>query len=241
MPTRRRFLAFLAALFPTLERSATGERHSSTETDAEEGSCELTTTAIDGPYYVDEAFVRTDISEDREGIPLTLNLKIIDAENCAPIPDAIVDLWHCDALGNYSGFPNADPDEFPDIRNGANATSDLKFCRGRQTTDSNGIVRFQTIFPGWYTPRTVHIHLKAFLDDKEVIGTQLYFPQELNDEILGGESPYAQRGKSPYQNDGDMVINRSGGSTNAWPAVKRSDDGAIHATHTIVVNKSPAG
>ena len=201
-----------------------------------EGACELTTEAIDGPYYVDDVFYRNDITEDKDGVPLTLKLKVVEKETCRPIPEATVDVWHCDALGNYSGFPGADPDEFPNVRRRARATSDLRFCRGRQITDEDGKVTFQSIFPGWYTPRTVHIHLKVILKDREMLGTQIYFPQELNDAILDKEEPYKERGKSPYRNQGDGVIKRSGGSTNAWPAIERVGQ-EIVATQTIVVKK----
>ena len=201
-----------------------------------EGACELTTEAIDGPYYVDDVFYRSDITEDRDGVPLTLKLKVVEKETCCPIPEATVDIWHCDALGNYSGFPGADPDEFPNVRRRARATSDLRFCRGRQITDENGKVTFQSIFPGWYTPRTVHIHLKVILNDREMLSTQVYFPQELNDAILDTEEPYKERGKSPYRNQGDGVIKRSGGSTNAWPTIERVGQ-EIVATQTIVVKK----
>ncbi|MBC9868910.1 MAG: hypothetical protein F7O42_13715 [Opitutae bacterium] len=201
-----------------------------------QGACELTTEAVDGPYYVDDVFYRSDISEERDGVPLTLRLEVLEKDTCRPIPEATVDVWHCDALGNYSGFPGADPDEFPNVRRGAKVTSDLRFCRGRQISDEEGQVTFQSIFPGWYTPRTVHIHLKVILNDREMLSTQIYFPQELNDAILDKEDPYKERGRSPYRNKNDGVIKRSGGSTNAWPTTERAGR-SIVATQTIVVKK----
>ena len=111
------------------------------------------------------------------------------------------------------------------------------FCRGRQITDSEGWGEFHTIYPGWYTPRSVHIHVKALLNKKEMITTQLYFPQDLNDTILSTESPYETRGKSPYRNDGDIVLRRSRGDNVAWPKVVRSD-GAVLAKQTLVVKKT---
>lgn len=201
-----------------------------------QGACELTTEAVDGPYYVDDVFYRSDISEGRDGVPLTLRLEVVEKDTCRPVPGATVDVWHCDALGNYSGYPGADPDEFPNVRRRVKPTSDLRFCRGRQITDEAGKVTFQSIFPGWYTPRTVHIHLKVILNDREMLSTQVYFPQELNDAILEKEEPYKERGKSPYRNQGDGVIKRSGGSTNAWPAIARRG-GSIEATQTIVVKR----
>jgi protocatechuate 3,4-dioxygenase beta subunit len=54
-----------------------------------------------------------------------------------------VDVWHCDALGVYSG-----------VRDFRFDTSGQKFLRGYQTTDERGEVRFLTIYPGWYVGRT---------------------------------------------------------------------------------------
>ncbi|MDX3797187.1 intradiol ring-cleavage dioxygenase [Streptomyces sp. AK04-3B] len=64
----------------------------------------LTSETTEGPYYIDADKIRRDITEDKEGIPLTLALKVIDSETCKPVADAAVDIWHCDALGIYSGY-----------------------------------------------------------------------------------------------------------------------------------------
>ncbi|MFH8802354.1 dioxygenase [Streptomyces sp. NPDC017936] len=64
----------------------------------------LTSETTEGPYYIDADKLRQDITEDKEGIPLTLRLKVIDAETCKPVVGAAVDIWHCDALGLYSGY-----------------------------------------------------------------------------------------------------------------------------------------
>ncbi|MDX3034432.1 dioxygenase family protein, partial [Streptomyces scabiei] len=64
----------------------------------------LTSETTEGPYYIDADKLRQDITEDKEGIPLTLRLKVIDAETCKPVRNAAVDIWHCDALGLYSGY-----------------------------------------------------------------------------------------------------------------------------------------
>lgn len=236
MQSRRRFLLAVASTFPALKQWAWAQSNEPLSAN-QSGSCLLTTEAIDGPYYIDDVFLRSEISEDRDGVPLNLDLNLVD-ESCNPLEGAIVDIWHCDAQGNYSGFPGADPDEFPNVRGRAKPTSELVFCRGRQIADSNGKVSFKTIYPGWYTPRTVHIHLKAFLNEEEMIGTQLYFPQELNDSILGKAAAYKSRGESPYRNQGDMVIKWSGGSTNAWPRVTGDPSSGIIGTHTVVVKRS---
>jgi len=71
---------------------------------ASEACYKLTSETTEGPYYIDADKIRRDITEDKEGIPLVLNLKVIDAETCKPIANAAVDIWHCDALGIYSGY-----------------------------------------------------------------------------------------------------------------------------------------
>ncbi|MFD7962053.1 intradiol ring-cleavage dioxygenase [Streptomyces zaomyceticus] len=64
----------------------------------------LTSETTEGPYYIDADKIRKDITEDREGIPLTVRLKVIDSDTCKPLRGAAVDIWHCDALGIYSGY-----------------------------------------------------------------------------------------------------------------------------------------
>lgn len=64
----------------------------------------LTSETTEGPYYIDADKIRKDITEDKEGIPMTLRLKVIDTDTCKPLKQAAVDIWHCDALGIYSGY-----------------------------------------------------------------------------------------------------------------------------------------
>ncbi|MFE5481364.1 intradiol ring-cleavage dioxygenase [Streptomyces sp. NPDC056527] len=71
---------------------------------AGEACYRLTSETTEGPYYIDADKIRKDITEDREGIPLTVRLKVIDADTCKPLRNAAVDIWHCDALGIYSGY-----------------------------------------------------------------------------------------------------------------------------------------
>ncbi|AZP19094.1 intradiol ring-cleavage dioxygenase [Streptomyces aquilus] len=166
---------------------------SSTSSSAE--TCyKLTSETTEGPYYIDADKIRRDITEDKEGIPLVLNLKVIDAETCKPIANAAVDIWHCDALGVYSGYeslstggggtaptdaPSGTPSGTPtgEPPSGAPSggtggggheepTDDERYLRGTWKTDKQGRVAFKTIFPGWYRGRTVHIHTKVHVDGK---------------------------------------------------------------------------
>ncbi|MCX4763529.1 intradiol ring-cleavage dioxygenase [Streptomyces sp. NBC_01275] len=152
----------------------------------------LTSETTEGPYYIDADKLRRDITEDKEGIPLTLSLKVIDSETCKPIRNAAVDVWHCDALGIYSGYeslstgggggaptdapsgtptdvPTGTPTGEPPSGGGGGGgheepTDDERYLRGTWKTDKEGRVTFKTIFPGWYRGRTVHIHTKVHVD-----------------------------------------------------------------------------
>jgi protocatechuate 3,4-dioxygenase beta subunit len=112
--------------------------------------CVLTPEQEEGPFYVDLAQVRRDISEDRPGVPLALAVTVVDSNTCKPIRDAAVDVWHCDALGVYSGEPSEGSER-------------ETFLRGIQLTDGNGRAEFATIYPGQYPGRTTHIHVKVHL------------------------------------------------------------------------------
>ena len=67
-------------------------------------TCVLSPEQTEGPYYIDGEKLRRDITEGRPGVPLLLRLRVVDASTCKPIKGAAVDIWHCDALGIYSGF-----------------------------------------------------------------------------------------------------------------------------------------
>ncbi|SMQ16055.1 Dioxygenase [Streptomyces sp. Ag82_O1-12] len=117
--------------------------------------CTLTKELTEGPYYLDGQYVRSDIREDKTGIPLKLTLTVVDDDTCAPLKDALVEIWHCDALGEYSGFVGNNGHDEPD-----NGT----FLRGGVLTDARGVAAITTVYPGWYRGRCVHIHIKVHTD-----------------------------------------------------------------------------
>ncbi|TPQ17483.1 intradiol ring-cleavage dioxygenase [Streptomyces sporangiiformans] len=161
---------------------------SSTSSGASETCYKLTSETTEGPYYIDADKIRKDITEDREGIPMTLRIKVIDSETCKPIRNAAVDIWHCDALGLYSGYedlssggggggtpPSGTPSDVPSgTPTGAppggggggheEPTDDKRYLRGTWKTDKSGFVTFKTVFPGWYRGRCVHIHTKVHVN-----------------------------------------------------------------------------
>jgi protocatechuate 3,4-dioxygenase beta subunit len=142
----------------------------------------LTPELTEGPFYLDLEKIRRDITESQPGVPLRLRIKVVHGTTGAPIPNAAVDLWHCNAVGVYSGFdsrmrPPPLPTEgnlplprggFPlggPMRNDQphvhKPDNTLTFLRGIQLTDPTGMAEIDTIFPGWYEGRTTHIHIRV--------------------------------------------------------------------------------
>jgi protocatechuate 3,4-dioxygenase beta subunit len=158
-------------------------------------SCVLAPEQTEGPYYIANEKLRRNITEGRPGTPLTLQLAVVDASTCKPIKGAAVDVWHCDASGNYSGVGGA----------GGSKT----FMRGVQRTNAKGIATFQTVYPGWYQGRTVHIHVKVHVRGNVVHTGQLYFPDKVTDAVYR-KSPYSRRPSRDVRNAADAIY-RNGG------------------------------
>ncbi|MFD9317958.1 intradiol ring-cleavage dioxygenase [Streptomyces sp. NPDC060053] len=189
------------------------------------GSCmTLMTNVTEGPYYLDGALVRKDITEGKNGVPLTLRLTVVDAtDGCTPVSGAAVEIWHCDAWGYYSGYTTANPGgSAPAESEDGSTANDSTYLRGYQIANANGVVKFETIFPGWYTPRTCHIHLKVHTGGQKEDGTyeggkvnytgQLFFPDAAAEEIFTLE-PYSKHSGSYTTLDNDMVYDGGGTSS----------------------------
>jgi protocatechuate 3,4-dioxygenase beta subunit len=163
----------------------------------------------EGPYHRDAQPERRDVVEDRDGVALQLGIRLAEFAN-RPVAEAIVEIWQCDALGRYSGFP---PPDSSAVATAATAPrgaylGDQTFLRGRQRTDDAGMVEFRTIYPGWYPGRTVHIHLMVHTAG-HVLTSQLYFPDETSDEVLT-RVPYATRRGRDTTNDTDEIFATGG-------------------------------
>lgn len=174
------------------------------------GTCLLWAEQDEGPYRRDTPPLRRDLVEDREGAPLQLGLRLTLDGNPPP-GDAVVEIWHCDALGRYSGFPPPDSSVVVTAATAPQAEylPDETFLRGAQTPDAAGMVEFRTIYPGWYPGRTVHIHVIVRTTDA-VYTSQLYFPDDLSDDVLAS-APYSRRPGRDTTNDTDEIF-ATGGS-----------------------------
>jgi protocatechuate 3,4-dioxygenase beta subunit len=162
-------------------------------------SCLLTPAQTQGPFFYDTGLERRDIRDGKPGALLELGLRVVDAESCAPISGALVEVWHADATGVYSAFDVAQG-------NSGNAAGQT-FLRGFQATDASGWVEFVSVYPGWYPGRTPHIHLMVLLAgarENALLTTQLYFPESVTDAVYATE-PYAARGPRSTTNASDGV------------------------------------
>ncbi|WP_019060294.1 intradiol ring-cleavage dioxygenase [Streptomyces prunicolor] len=143
--------------------------------------CTLTKEMTEGPYYLDGALVRADVTEGKAGIALKLALTVVDDSTCAVIPNALVEIWHSDALGEYSGYVG---------QNGHSEPDDGTFLRGGVLTDSSGLASITTIYPGWYRGRCIHIHVKVHTgvtltsDGSFTGGSELHTGQLFIDETI---------------------------------------------------------
>jgi protocatechuate 3,4-dioxygenase beta subunit len=186
----------------TTDTSTTAETASTT--------CVVRPEQTEGPYYVNTGLERSDIREEREGVPLDLTFNVSrvdegDASACGPLAGAVVDVWHCDAAGEYSGVEDNAAGDFD--------TRGETFLRGYQLTDENGTARFTTIYPGWYQGRAVHIHFTIRDSPESQQGyeftSQLYFDDALTDQVFT-EGPYAEKGERDLRNSEDGIFQGGG-------------------------------
>jgi protocatechuate 3,4-dioxygenase beta subunit len=155
------------------------------------GACAVTPSETAGPFPSLTDFFRSDIREGKEGTTLTLTVKVVNINNnCAAVPNAQVEIWHCDVVGNYSQYGSV-----------ANQT----FLRGIQTTDANGTVTFTTIYPGWYQGRATHIHVEATVNGRSVKVSQMAFPESVNNTVHSA-GVYSSRGTNPMANASDGIF-----------------------------------
>ncbi len=155
------------------------------------------------PYPAGEALSpanQSDITGGQTGSALTLKISVVNTNTgCSPVAGVSVHIWHCNKDGYYSGYAN---------QNGANGIKDFtgqKWLRGYQITDKGGNVTFKTIYPGWETGRSTHIHVEVFIDGTLKGTSQFAFPEKAND-LVNASSQYSSRGANPTKNNTDPVF-----------------------------------
>ncbi|CAK3935353.1 aromatic compound dioxygenase [Lecanosticta acicola] len=178
-------------------------------------TCVLTPEVTQGPYwYPPRELLRQNIVEDQVGVPLELEIGIIDVNSCEPVDNVLISIWHCNSTGSYSAFAYDPNTPFETLLQGQGiyntsgydnfaflANRQTTFLRGMWPTDEHGVTSFNSIFPGFYIERSIHIHVQVHTDwnitRNGTVGTsrvvetgQIFFAEELEREIMALE-PYS--------------------------------------------------
>lgn len=164
------------------------------------GACTLIPSETAGPFPLDltenTKFFRKAINETKTGTPLNVKIKIIGQDNCQPMQNARVNIWHCDKDGLYSGYSQTNNQ----------GQAGLTYCRGYQFTDANGVVEFTTIFPGWYSGRICHIHFQVYVSSSYSAVSQLTFPVTTKNAIYSANSSLYTKGADPMSLTSDNIF-----------------------------------
>jgi len=172
------------------------------------GPCPLNPEQEEGPFYVDEGLLRSDVVDGQTGVPLLLSIKVMKAATCEPVANAAVEIWSANSLGKYSDKSQE-------------GTVGQKYLRGVQLSDATGLVKFKTIYPGWYAGRACHIHLKVHTGgtvsgpsystagSQSAFGGQLFLSPSMNEAL---RSVYTQDNNPFTNNADDRVYTRQHGT-----------------------------
>ena len=181
-------------------------------------ACVVTPSETAGPFPSIALPTRSDVREDRQGLQLTLAISVVNTNaNCAPVTGASVEIWHCDARGDYSEY---------------GTQTSATWLRGLQPVDASGKATFITVYPGWYQGRATHIHVEVFVGGRTVKTTQIAFPEDVNNAVYA-TGVYAARGQNPQKNANDMVF--ADGFTSELATMSGSPTSGYNATFTVGV------
>ena len=154
-------------------------------------ACAVTPSETAGPFPSLTDLIRSDIREGKSGTTLRLTIAVVNSSNnCSPVENVNVEIWQCDAAGNYSQY---------------GSQTGQTYLRGIQTTNSSGEVTFTTVYPGWYQGRATHIHAEVTRNGSPVKTTQIAFPESTNATVYG-TGVYASRGTNPTSNTRDGIF-----------------------------------
>jgi protocatechuate 3,4-dioxygenase beta subunit len=229
------FLGMVVAA-PALLRA---EDYTNTDTELFD-DCTVSPTETEGPFptITPSSWVRTDITDGRTGVAFAIDIYIKNKNaGCNGLEGAIVDIWHCDKDGNYSEYGGTQMQS-------TNYTS-VHFLRGRQTTNSEGLVSFTSIFPGWYTSRATHIHVHIYdSSGTSLLITQIAFPEGTNSAVslVNAATSYGYtKGMTGYTYNANDNVFSDDSAGLELSTVEGSVDGGYTLTHTIYVNGATMG
>lgn len=162
----------------------------------------LTVQTTEGPYYLHAMPMRADITEGQLGVPLELRLTVMDTVGRA-LSNCRVDVWQCNALGIYSGFSGQGDDK---------RTSEIgkTYLRGGAISDTTGEVKFRSIYPGWYSGRTTHIHFKVMYEQRTVVTSQFFLPDVISEFLYTQQAQYKREQLRGVLNSSDGIALMAG-------------------------------
>lgn len=191
-------------------------------------SCVLIPSETEGPFPLDltenNTYFRQDIRETQTGVRLNLKMKIVGLENCLPMQNVRVNIWHCTKDGLYSGYS----------QNNNQGQAGLTYLRGWQMTNANGEVDFTTIFPGWYTGRVCHIHFQVYVSSIYRAVSQLTFPIETKNALYAANSGLYTKGADALTPSQDNIF--SDGYTYQMATLTANADGSYDSYLEVTVN-----
>lgn len=190
-------------------------------------SLPLTAQTTEGPFYFDAGKIRQHIAEDQTGLPLEVRFTVVDVHG-RPLTGKRVDLWHCNAVGVYSGYAGQIDDHGQPV-----STKGQTFLRGSQPVGADGMATFRTIYPGWYEGRATHLHMKVLDGSRAMLTTQCFLPDALNEYLYTQLPTYRRKQVRQTLNSNDGIALMAGDT--ALGAVREGHDGYI-ATLTLVVD-----
>lgn len=198
---------------------------------ADPGACVIVAETTDGPCTTATDLIREDISEGWDGLPVRLMLKIVDT-GCNPLAGVSVKVWHTNNEGSYSGQT---PNNGMCLLDQDYSAED--FHRGVQMTNGEGVVAFDTCYPGWYRGRAVHIHFQVYTEDTTYNISQIYFPEAITAEIFAGEPIYSDYGQpdTVFANDSILEDLTVAERDRLVLSAARMSDGAMLASKVITV------
>ena len=172
--------------------------------------CKPLLRTTEGPYVLPTSPLRSDVREGKAGVPLKLRFQVVDLYTCQPMRNVKVEIWHSDAVGLYSGVVNMEFDivTLKPSTDGRPDTRGKEFLRGHQVSGPEGYVTFDTIFPGWYSARLPHIHVRSFNETPRgqmVHNTQVFLPAAIQNQVYQTD-PYKARGPNTIGLDRDLVL-----------------------------------
>jgi protocatechuate 3,4-dioxygenase beta subunit len=185
-------------------------------TDTLGSSCTMTCSATLGPCYA-PTLVRKDISASESGLPMRIAFLVVD-ESCKR-----------GVYSDYEGGTTCNP--------GDEDLTAQDFFRGVQATDATGRADFDTCFPGWYSGRSIHVHVTVRVNEVEYVTSQLYFPDTLSDEIVANQPLYSERGPRDTTNSNDRFIAADAADDYTFQ-IAQMPDGALQVWKALVIRSS---